>query len=291
MAGAGRAEERLENIESVEPILSALRSVSQASMQAARRRAEGAERYGRELLGLAGWLPEPAREQEDGEEEEGEVRAGTLLIALGSDRGLCGPFNQDVVNALADQLAGVEAEGRRAEVWALGLRLRYPLAELEIRPERGERFAEGSVPDFERAYQLAEGIQAGVRQGWYDRVRLILNRPLRADRTRTQVEQLLPLELEEEDLGKDSWPPPIVETDPEGLRERIRRQALEVNLYWYLLRSSAAEHTARFHLLEDAAQNMDRLTEELEMEVQLARQQAITTEMMDLIAAAGLIKS
>ena len=289
MAGSGRAEERLENIESVEPILSALRSVSQAGMQAARRRAEGAERYGRDLLALAGWLPEPDRKRAD--EEEGEVRPGTLLIALGSDRGLCGPFNQHVVEALADQLADVKEEGRSAEIWALGLRLRYPLAELGIRPERGERFTEGSVPNFERAYQLAEGIQAGVRQGWYDRVLLILNRQLRADRTRTGVEQLLPLELEEEGMVRDSWPPPILETDPAGLRDRIRRQALEVNLYRYLLRSSAAEHAARFYLLEDAAQNMDRLTEELEMEVQLARQQAITTEMMDLIAAAGLIKS
>ena len=54
MAGLGRASERLENIQSVEPILNALRTVSQASMQAARRRREDAARYGRDSDVVAG---------------------------------------------------------------------------------------------------------------------------------------------------------------------------------------------------------------------------------------------
>ncbi len=289
MAGMERAEERLENIESVEPILSALRTVSQASMQTARRKAEGALRYGRDLLDLASWLPEEPPDRVLGEGEEDR----TLLVVLGSDRGLCGTFNHDVVEVLAEQFAEEEGRGRRVEIWARGLRLRIALAERDITPDRGERFAEGSVPDFQHAYTLAEEIQSGVREDRFNRVLIVINRQVRADRIRPTVEQLLPLELANfQGQGeKDRWPPPILETDPEGLRERIRRQALEVNLYRLLLRSSAAEHAARFYLLEDAAQNMDRLTEELEMEVQLSRQQAITNEMMDLIVAAGLIKS
>lgn len=286
MAGLGRAEERLENIQSVEPILSALRTVSQASMQTARRKLTGAARYGRSLLELASWLP---GERPDRREEEDRER--TLLIALGSDRGLCGTFNSDLAEALAGQMEQIEDEGRGAEVWVLGLRLRTTLAQEEIRVDHGERFAEGSVPDFQRAYRLAEKIQAGVSGGHFDRVLMILNQRLRADRMRSVVEQLLPVKLADREGEAERWPPPILETDPEGLRARIRRQAVEVNLYRFLLASSAAEHTARYHLLEDASQSMDRLSEELEMEVQLARQQAITTEMMDLIAAAGLIKS
>jgi len=286
MADSGRAEERLENIQSVEPILNALRTVSQASVQTARRKLGGAARYGRDLLELASCLPG------DGPDRmQVEARRRTLLVTLGSDRGLCGTFNSDLVEVLSEQLAQIEAEGREVEVWVLGHRLKISLDREEVRVDHAEGFAEGSVPDFQRAYRLAESIQAGFREGRFGRVFVIMNQRLRAERTRSEVEQLLPMKLEDIQGEVERWPPPILETDPESLRERIRRQAVEVNLYRFMLTSSAAEHAARFHLLENASQNMERLSEELEMEVQLARQQAITTEMMDLIAAAGLIKS
>lgn len=286
MAGLGRASERLENIQSVEPILNALRTVSQASMQAARRRWEDAARYGRELLELASWLPEEVPDRAEA------PPGGTLLMALGSDRGLCGSFNTDLAEAVVDHLSYELDPEQEVELWALGSRLQAALGQLGIQPDREERFAEGSVPDFPRALRLAEEIQDGVQEGRFQRVRMIFNQQVRADRNRPVVEQLLPVELAEEpEPGKhERWPPPILETDPGGLGRRIRVQAVQVNLYRFMLTSSAAEHAARFRLLEDASQNMDRLTEELEMEIQLARQQAITTEMMDLIAAAGLLK-
>ena len=289
MAGSGRAQERLENIQSVEPILSALRTVSQASMQNARRRLQGASRYGQDLVEMASWLPE----EDQGDEPVEEAAARTLVIVLGSDRGLVGTFNNDAVDALVGKLAALGEQGDEVETWALGQRLKAPLAREEIAPDREERFAPGSVPGYQRAYDLAGLIQERVQEGGVDRVLVVFNRLVRADRARPVIEQLLPVALARYQGGGDApdWPPPILDTDPEGLRARIERQALEVNLYRLLLTSSAAEHATRFHLLEDAAQNMDRLTEELEMEVQLMRQQAITTEMMDLITAAGLIKS
>ncbi|MBS3750770.1 MAG: F0F1 ATP synthase subunit gamma [Anaerolineales bacterium] len=285
MKGSGRAEERLENIQSVEPILNALRTVSQASMQTARRKLEGAARYGSEILELASWLPGEA---------PGRMQAGArrraLLVVLGSDRGLCGTFNSDLVEVLSDLLAQMEEERREVEVWILGHRLKSSLDREEILVDHVEGFAEGSVPDFQRALRLAESIQAGFKEGRFGRVLILMNKRLQAEQTRSEVEQLLPMKMKDVQGKAERWPPPILETDPEELRERIRKQAVEVNLYRFLLISSAAEHAARFHLLENASQNMERLTEELEMEVQLARQQAITTEMMDLIAAAGLIK-
>ena len=52
-----RAEKRLDNIQAVEPVLSALRTVSQGSMQSARKRSKAVERYRNELLILTTWLP------------------------------------------------------------------------------------------------------------------------------------------------------------------------------------------------------------------------------------------
>jgi F-type H+-transporting ATPase subunit gamma len=88
---------------------------------------------------------------------------------------------------------------------------------------------------------------------------------------------------------KESWPPPILDTDPLSLYATVIEQAAAAQLYQTLLDSSAAEHSTRFQLMESATQNADRLIEELTLVIQTARRQAITQEMAELAAGAGLI--
>ncbi|MCK4451452.1 MAG: F0F1 ATP synthase subunit gamma, partial [Anaerolineae bacterium] len=87
----------------------------------------------------------------------------------------------------------------------------------------------------------------------------------------------------------EPWPPPIIETDPLSLYARVVEQLTAASLYRLLLESAAAEHVARFQLLEGATQSAERLIAELTLVVQTARQQAITREMQELAVGAGLI--
>jgi len=290
MDGINRPEERLENILSVDPILSALRSVSQASMQSARRQLSTVERYGNDLFELTAWLPRNVPGLGSGEEE---AQPRTLIIALGSDRGLCGTFNSELAEELLNQQRKLKSLLREFETWVLGLRLNTALDHVGIHPDRAERFARGSIPEFQKVHRLSQMMLEKYQQGHFDRAVVLFNQHRRGGRFSTALKQLLPMNQEElrEQAEEDAWPPPIIETDPERLLRRLLIQAVEINLFSYMLASSEAEHVTRFHILEDAAQNTDRLIEELQMEVQLARQQAITTEMLDLVAAAGLIKS
>jgi F-type H+-transporting ATPase subunit gamma len=61
------------------------------------------------------------------------------------------------------------------------------------------------------------------------------------------------------------------------------------HLYELLLESATAEHSARYELMGAATQNTDRLIAELTLVIQTARQQAITQEMQELAAGAGMI--
>jgi F0F1-type ATP synthase gamma subunit len=69
----------------------------------------------------------------------------------------------------------------------------------------------------------------------------------------------------------------------------VLEQLAAVSLYGLLLESAAAEHSTRFQLLEGATQNAERLIAELTLAIQTARQQAVTREMQELAAGAGLI--
>jgi len=286
MDDPARVEARLDNIRAVEPILSALRTVSQGSMQAARKRLRAVERYSEELLALRGWLPGGAEPAIDVSPD-----APVLILALGSDRGLCGRFNHEVADRVQALHTTRDMEGVQGRVWSLGLRLTARLEGLGLPPDQQERFARRALPAFERADRLAASLQKKIDDGSLRAVYLVHNQPHRAGLARSVDLRWLPLQLARGAAGEERWPPPIIETDPQDLLRRIRAQAAAIQLYAAMLASSAAEHAARYHLLEDAGQNTERLLADLQVAVQQARQQAITAEMQELAAGAGLMKT
>ncbi len=93
------AESRLDNINSVEPILGALRTVSHGSWQKAKSKANAVHQYSRQIRQMTaslveGWSLRP--DQEDDEEEEDrseEMENNLVILAIGSESGLCGQFN------------------------------------------------------------------------------------------------------------------------------------------------------------------------------------------------------
>jgi len=85
------------------------------------------------------------------------------------------------------------------------------------------------------------------------------------------------------------WPPPYIDTDPVALSARLLAMWMTTETYRILLSSTAAEHSARFQLMEGATRNSGRLIAELTLALQSARQQAITAEMQELAAGAGLL--
>lgn len=290
MSDPARAERRLENIQAVEPILSALRTVSQGSMQAARKRLTAVRKYEKELLEISSWIPAGAALSHP-EQKKGRDRA--LFLALGSDRGLCARFNRDTAERLGRERNQFQNAGKEVEVWSLGLRLTTGLEQIGISPGFEERFARRAVPEFEQADRLAGRMRERFRRGRYQEVFVFYNRESKPGQYQQITERLLPRKIDRnsEKVPEEIWPPPIIETPPESILEQLLEQLVMINLYVFMLASSASEHNVRFHLLEDAAQNTERLTEELLMQVQRARQEAITTEMVELAAAAGLIKS
>jgi F-type H+-transporting ATPase subunit gamma len=106
-----------------------------------------------------------------------------------------------------------------------------------------------------------------------------------------EVKRVIPPDLPPGTQGdtEELWPPPIIDTNPARLREQVGQQWTTVTLYRLLIDSATAEHSARYQIMENATQNTQRLIEELTLAVQNARKQAITQEMQELAAGAGLI--
>jgi F-type H+-transporting ATPase subunit gamma len=280
-----RLKSRLDNVEAVEPMLSALRSISSSSRVLALNRARRAAAFSNEMAGIVavvggrtGGSPGASRRRARG--------APRLLVAIGSERGLCGSFN-DVMAHYVQRTWAVQDQ-RALRLVVLGGRLSRVLDRLGVAIDEHQPMSATGVPRF----QLAEGLVQSWLEGW--------NRGTIAGvdvsytgsgdlmKQAPRMARLLPPKRPSPSL-RSGWWAPWIEADEKVLHRRAIELWTAASFYEMLLRSSAAEHTARFQLLEGASQNAERLIDELRLYLQTARQEAITSELQDLAAGAGLI--
>jgi F-type H+-transporting ATPase subunit gamma len=305
-----RAQSRLDNIRSVQPIISGLRTISLGSWRAALTRKDNVHRYvewlewmlpavlshlkaprrfprrSRLLTSWMAWLPLIGKDGEECEESPESVAA----LVIGSERGLCGQFNVSIAHYIEQYLS--EQAEREVKVMALGSRLQRVLRRRGQSLEWSDRLSVTSLPPYEWAVDWTQQWLGDYEDEALDAVDVIYNAYRGTGHYEPTVTRLIP----PPGPGLDSahsdgpWPPPIVETDPLQLYITIVEQRTAVNLYDILLDSAASEHSTRYQLLESATQNIDQMTEDLTLTIQSARQHEITQEMQELAVGAGLLE-
>jgi len=283
-----RLKSRLDNVSAVQPILSALRSIALSSRLLALHRSESTERYVAQLeesfqqLWHA-WptgteLPWPARPQ----------RRETLVV-LGTERGLCGRLNDLLAARAGHYLRERARQGIGVRLVSLGRSTEKALKRGHWQPQWSLPLPARGLPPYDLVRRLADGWLTHFEASELDTLTVIhgVRRGLAgyaAAATPLLPPPLLPLD-EREDLAL----PPILEGEPDALARRMLALWLCASFYGIMLRSAVAEHTARYQLLEGAAQNARELREELALQLMQERQEAITAEMQDLVAGAGLV--
>jgi len=287
-----RAEDRLDNIRSVEPILSALRTISHSSWQNARRKLHDLRGYRQRLTNLIAYVLPHIKPLLSSEFSDCGGNLKTILLILGSERGLCGRFHIDLVSYLDFTYIKNQEEDSDIELWVVGSRLKrrlelrgYPISWFQPTSPSG-------LPDFDLTFEWLKVLLKEYEEGKVETVLLMHNVATRGGRVQPQTIQFIPpiFSQKSDERPQMQWPPPIIETDPNTLYFRLIEQHLVTLFRQALLESAVAEHSTRFHLMEEATKNAERLMEELKNLVQLSRRQAITQEMEELIVGSGLLK-
>jgi len=306
-----RAQSRLENVRAVGPILAALRTISLGSWQMALNRLRSLQGYSARLLTLLPVLlphiqaassttPRMLKALQrrlsllrKAPASAAPTQERVIALVIGSERGLCGRYNTALVARAEQYFAEMEQRGASLELAALGSRI----VRIFHRQEHPLRWSQSlpvtRLPAFELAFQLTRDWLRQYEASEIDAVDVLYNAYDGTGRYTPTVSRLLPPELPSANpLVLDEGQlitPYIVETDPLSLYARIVEQWTAINVYTLLLTAAASEHSARFQLMESATQNVDRLVEELTLELQSARRQAITIEMQELASSAGLL--
>ena len=285
---------RLANIRTVGPLLTALRTIALGNWQVALNRRKDLQRYGERLLAilpaLLPYLITDRRGSRARQEAAPETPESGVVLAIGSERGLCGRFNTGMIERVDHDMTTRELLGGQVELAALGSRIARALQRQGHAPAWSQSLPVTALPSFELAFSLTRQWLQRYEAQELDAVDVVYNAYEGAGRYVPTVTRLIPPQLPDTSAAvTGAWPPPIVETDPLQLYTRIVEQWAAISFYGLLLESAASEHSARFQLMESAKQNVDRLVEELTLTIQSARREAITREMQELAAGAGLL--
>lgn len=283
-----RAQNRLENLLNIEPLLGSLRVMSLSTMQMAINRKANLNRYKIEFLRVLNELKSVVDKNEDAPKvPESSSNAPLLLVILGSERGICGTYNKN----LAD--LALEWQSNHASPFTIisfGKRVGQVLNQVKLTFEHQGSIAQGSMPQYHKAYEMINTWQEAFKSGQIQGVEILSFRKPNSGFYKPILTSLLPsyIPVDEPSEHVPSFPPPIIEGDPLPMIKRTHEHLIALRFYELILESIEAENAVRYNLLEEARENTKELIETLTVEVQIAKRQAVTQQLQELAAGAGL---
>ena len=270
MASLKEVKARIASVNSTLKITSAMKMVASAKLHRAQAAIESMLPYEKKLNSmLAGFLTSGVQVDSTLAREREVQRVA--LVAVSSNTSLCGAFNANVIKKLNARLEDYQSLGREnILIYPIGKKVEKAVRKEGYEPQ-GSYQSMIDKPDYQAAAELAEQLMEMFEKGEVDRVELIYNH---FKSTAVQVmtdEQYLPVEMPEEpQQAPDQYRPDYI-VEP------------SLKIFTILLDSSAAEHAARTIAMQMATDNATALLQELKIQYNKSRQQAITNELLDMM--------
>ncbi|MCA9557664.1 MAG: ATP synthase F1 subunit gamma [Myxococcales bacterium] len=278
---------RISSVKNTQKITKAMKLVSAAKLRRAQDAMLQLRPYAakhREMLeSLAAQLggdeaPHPLLQAHD------EVKRVGVL-ALSSDRGMCGAFNSQIIKRTQQY---VKSRGDVAvAVYPLGRRMVTAMEKgvAEVPEAFGEIIPATST---ETIRHITDTLVDGFLKGELDEVVIVSNRFRSAISQEAAVLPLLPVtpEGEADEVGGEM----IYEPDQTALLQYVVPRYIEVQIRQAILESIAGEHAARMNAMNNATDNASEMIGSLTLQMNRARQAAITTELMEIIGGAEALK-
>ena len=208
-------------------------------------------------------------------------------VVFGSDQGMCGSLNDQVVGHAMAHLEELETEPGKRVVLAVGERARSRLEE-RGQPVEATMAVPGGVEGITpRVRDLLQKILAWQERG-VDRVILFHSEPLSGASYRPRTVGLLPLDRAWiQRLQETPWPTralPFFRDDPQALFSGLVREYLFAGLFRAFAQSLASENASRLASMQGAEKNIEEQLTELQNRFHQQRQMSITEELLDIVA-------
>lgn len=289
MASLKEVKSRISSVKSTRQITSAMKMVASAKLHKAQGRIESMLPYQRKLNEI---LTNFLGTDVSFDMTYTQVRPVTkvAIVAVSSNGSLCGAFNSNVVRMLERALNEYQSLAKEnVLIYPVGKKVEEAVRKMGYKPQ-GSYQTLADRPSYREAFDLAEKLMQEFAEKNVDRVDLIYHHFKSVGSQVLTREDYLPINLEKIASQKENVTVNggyrndyIIEPSVEVLIASLLPKVLCQKIYTVLLDSNASEHAARMLAMQAATDNAEDLIQELTIQYNKTRQQAITNELLDII--------
>ncbi len=228
----------------------------------------------------------------------GEKKPVTLVVAISSDRGLCGGYNSTVIRATTQTIQEKIQAGRAVKTVFVGKKA-YEIVRGRFKLDLFHYEEFGQKVVFKKASELAKKIAPLYEQGEVDEVIFVFNEFKNAISQEVRAEKVLPLSMEEaaadakagEKATEKTIDKALYVPSKQELYDSLASKYFTIQIFKALLEAQASEHGARMSAMENATKNAGDMIRRLTLDYNKQRQAAITKELLEIISGSESQKS
>ena len=288
MASGKEIRNKIKSVESTRKITKAMEMVAASKMRKAQDRMRAARPYGEKIRHVAGNLSHALTDYSHPFIVKREEIKAVGLIAVTSDKGLCGGLNTNVLRLALGRMKEWDAQGKKLQVTAIGNKgfsFMQRAGALVVSHLTGL----GDTPHLEKLIGPAKVQLDAFMRGEIDVLYIAYNRFINTMKQEPVIEQLLPLTGDM--LGSTShnqWDY-LYEPDAKTVIDDLLLRYVEALLYQSVAENMASEQSARMVAMKSASDNAKNVIGELKLVYNKARQAAITKELSEIVSGAAAV--
>ena len=295
MANLKEIKIKIGSVKNTQKTTKAMKLVSSAKLTRTRQLSEQARSYARKINDvLSDIAARVSKVQDEGNIGRAFVQNNAPktvdIVFVTADKGLCGGFNMATIKTVSKMITEYEEKGTKVRLRAAGrkgvdffsfqgIALEQKVSDLS------------SAPDYDRAADFINNVVEDFKNELTDKVIVVYNGFLNMLTQEIRVRELLPVSLESVEIkDTDSMLNIEPEDDEDEVLNELTDKYIDFNMYYALIDSLAAEHSARMQAMEAATKNAKEKVNSLTVEYNKARQAAITTELIEIISGVESLK-
>jgi len=295
MANLKEIKIKIGSVKNTQKTTKAMKLVSSAKLTRTRQLSEQARSYSIKINDvLSDIAARVSKVQDEGNIGRAFVQNATPktidIVFVTADKGLCGGFNMATIKTVSKMITEYEAKGTKVRLRAAGRKgvdfFSFQGVALE------QRVSDlSSAPEYDRAAEFIHAVVEDFKNEVTDKVIVVYNGFLNMLTQEIRVRELLPISLEKVEISDTASMLNIEpEDDEDEVLNELTDKYIDFNMYYALIDSLAAEHSARMQAMEAATKNAKEKVNSLTVEYNKARQAAITTELIEIISGVEALK-
>jgi F-type H+-transporting ATPase subunit gamma len=282
---------RIKSVESTKKITRAMELIAATRVLKAQERAAAARPYSEEITHVVGDLVRAGAGKDHPllrENGEANTRA---IVCVTSDRGLCGAYNSTMMRNAERAIKEIEAAGERYSLVVVG---KKALTYFRFRGYRIDAsiLSVTDRPTYEHAREIADAIIPRFEAGELLSAEIFYWRFLSAGSQKPVRRRILPVEVGEAVAAAEEGPSADLEYEPSptGILDELLPRYVVSRIFSATLDASASEYAAKQRAMKAATDNAEELKKTLSQVMNRARQDTITTEIMEIVSGSEALR-